>query len=294
MDALLLSFPDYLEPAGRLAKRLGISMRAVNLHRFPDGESRVQLPETKAEHLIICRSLSQPNDKLIELMLLAVTAREMGVKQLTLVAPYLCYMRQDKAFHQGEAVSQKIVGRYLADLFDNIVTVDPHLHRTHDLQDAVPCKRSVALSATRPLGEFLASHNKPYLLIGPDAESQQWVSAIAETAGFRYAIASKMRNGDKDVEISLPDVDLQQARVVLVDDMISTGHTMLETAKKLFAQGVLSISCLVTHDLSGEDTATLLSSNGIESIWSTDSIPRASNVIYLDKLLAEGIHGLLV
>lgn len=293
MKSILLSFPDYHAPALRLAQQLDIPCQEIELHHFPDGESRLRLPELNSEHVIVCRSLDQPNNKLVELLLLARTAREMGARQLTLVAPYLCYMRQDKAFHRGEAVSQKIIGRYLADLFDNIITVDPHLHRTHDLREAVPCKQALVLSATRPLGEFLASHNRQYVLIGPDEESQQWVSAIAETAGFSFAIARKTRFSDKHVEVELPDINVMQADIILVDDMISTGHTMQETARQLFQNGARSVNCLVTHALFNKETTWLLKNTGVESIWSTDTIIHPDNVIHLDTLLAEAVHDLM-
>lgn len=292
MKTSLLYFDDYHAPARRLAEQLDIPCQPIELHRFPDGESRVQLPESISEHVIVCHSLPEPNNKLIELLLMAKTARQMGVKKLTLVAPYLCYMRQDMAFHRGEAISQRIIGAYLADLFDNLITVDPHLHRINNLYEAVPCKQVLALSATKPLGEFLASHSKPYLLIGPDEESQQWVSAIAETAGFSYAIAHKTRFADKQVKVDLPVINAQQAHVVLVDDMISTGHTMQETAQQLFQYGAVSVDCLVTHALCNQQTAERLKNTGIKSIWSTDSVIHPDNIIHLDKLLAEGIRSL--
>lgn len=292
MDTLLLSFPDYHAPAQRLAQQLAIPSVEVDLHHFPDGESRVRLPELNCEHLLVCRSLSAPNDKLVELLLVARTAREMGVKQLTLVAPYLCYMRQDKAFQPGEAVSQTIIGRYLAELFDNLVTVDPHLHRTHDLKEAVPCKQALALSATGPLGAFLAAHDKNYFLIGPDEESRQWVSAIADVADLRYAVAHKTRYSDKYVEVTLPEVDVAQADVVLVDDMISTGHTMVQTARRVLQLGAKSVNCLVTHALYNNHVTALLETAGIGAIWSSDSIIHPGNIVRLDQLLAGGIQQL--
>ncbi|MCZ4328253.1 ribose-phosphate pyrophosphokinase-like domain-containing protein, partial [Brachybacterium paraconglomeratum] len=84
------------------------------------------------------RSLDQPNEKLVELLLAARTARTLGAPHLTLVAPYLPYMRQDIAFSPGEAVSQRIVGPFLASLVDAVITVDPHLHRVASLRDVVP------------------------------------------------------------------------------------------------------------------------------------------------------------
>ena len=146
-DSLLLGFPEYAAPAQRLAKALHCPYEQVEVHRFPDGESKLRLPPTLPRHVIVCRSLDHPNDKLIELLLTAETARAAGAEQLTLVAPYLCYMRQDMAFHPGEAVSQRIIGRWLADLFDTVITVDPHLHRIDQLSEVIPASRSVTLSA---------------------------------------------------------------------------------------------------------------------------------------------------
>ena len=112
---MLLGFADYRHQAAALAEALALPCREVALHRFPDGESKVTLPSTLPERVLICRSLDRPNDKLIELLLTARTARLCGARQLILIAPYLCYMRQDKAFHPGEAVSQTLVGAFLAD-----------------------------------------------------------------------------------------------------------------------------------------------------------------------------------
>ncbi len=124
---MVLGFADYRAGAGagRLATRLGIAHAKVSIHRFSDGESRVALPPTLPERVIFCQSLNNPNEKLVELLLAAKTARHLGAKHLTLVAPYLCYMRQDMAFTPGEAVSQTIVGVWLGAWFDTVVTVDP-------------------------------------------------------------------------------------------------------------------------------------------------------------------------
>ena len=128
---LVLGFPDYDRQASALAKALNAPYRLIELHRFPDGESQLRLPPALPGQVVLCRSLDRPNGKLVELLLAAGCARQLGASQLILVAPYLCYMRQDKAFRTGEAISQQIVGNFLAGLFDTLVTVDPHLHRVH-------------------------------------------------------------------------------------------------------------------------------------------------------------------
>ena len=135
---LVLGFPEYAGQGRRLAAAAGLDYADVGIHHFPDGESRVRLPPRLPSRIVFCRSLHRPNDKLVELALAAHTARELGAERLTLVAPYLCYMRQDKAFAPGEAVSQRIAGALIADWFDELITVDPHLHRTLSLEQAVP------------------------------------------------------------------------------------------------------------------------------------------------------------
>ncbi len=289
---MLLGFSDY-EPQGRrLADALGMPFALVAVHRFPDGESKVTLPTPLPQQVVLCRSLDTPNDKLIELMLCAATARAMGVKRVVLVAPYLCYMRQDIAFHPGEAVSQKIVGEFLAGLFDAVITVDPHLHRIERLEQAIPRGQAVALTAAPAMTEFLAHHTTAPLLIGPDGESEQWVRAIAAPAGLDFAVATKERLGDRSVRTNLPQRDYQGRTIVLVDDMASTGRTLIAVASQLKFRGAAAIHCMVSHALFADDATHQLHEAGVDQIWSSDSISHPSNVVHLASLLAAAVRGL--
>jgi len=287
----LLGFEDYRRQGEALAKALGLPFDVAKVHRFPDGESKLTLPESLAEELILCRSLDHPNDKLVELLLAVKTAREQGVKRITLVAPYLCYMRQDIAFQPGEAVSQQIIGHFLAELFERVVTVDPHLHRIDRLAQAIPGREAIALGTAELMGEFLASNTTRPLLVGPDAESEQWVRAIAVPAGLDYAVATKQRLGDREVRITLPEHDYRRHEVILVDDMISTGRTLINVTEQLKRQGAETIHCLVTHALFSDDVSQALKQAGIDHIWSSDSIPHPSNAVALADLLAGAIKG---
>lgn len=286
---LLLGFPEYREPARRLAQAAGIAYADVQVHRFPDGESRVRLPARLPQQVIFCRTLDRPNSKLIELELATATARELGATHLTLVAPYLCYMRQDMGFQPGEAVSQRIIGNLLAVQFDRIITVDPHLHRVHNLNEAMPAEEAIALSATLPMSEYLAGQAQNPFLIGPDEESVQWVKAIADRHDFDYAVACKERHGDSAVHVTLPDGDYRDRNIAFVDDMISTGHTLAEAVKQVSAHGPASISVLVTHALFSGDALERLQSAGVTHICSTDSVLHATNHLRLDTLLAAAL-----
>jgi ribose-phosphate pyrophosphokinase len=290
-DTLLLAFPEYAAPAQRLAKTLNCPHEQVEIHRFPDGESKVRLPATLRRHVILCRSLDHPNDKLIELLLTAETARAAGAQQLTLVAPYLCYMRQDMAFHPGEAVSQRIIGRWLAGLFDTVITVDPHLHRISRLSEALPARRSISLSAGPLLAAFLHQRAGKALLVGPDSESRQWVAQIAERAGMEYVVAEKQRLSDKDVRIKLPSQNLRGRVVVIVDDVASTARTLAVTAQQLRGAGATEIHCCITHAIFAEDAEAVLRGAGISHVWSSDSILHSSNSIELCGILAAAVKG---
>ena len=286
LKGLLLGFPEYREPSQKLARAAGLDFAEVEVHRFPDGESRIRLPEKIPEHVFICRSLNQANEKLVELILAASTARKLGATKVALVAPYLGYMRQDKAFHPGEAVSQQIVGKLLATLFDALFTVDPHLHRVHRMQEAVPVPIAPALSATGVMSDYLGNKLDNPLLLGPDEESEQWVSAIAQQKQLEFHVASKLRLGDSDVRVSLPDADYRGRHIVLVDDVISTGRTIESAIIELKPYQPGSITVMVTHALFAGDALARLKHAGADNIWSSDSISHSTNRIGLAAVLA--------
>ena len=205
---LLLCFDDELAAAQRIAQAAGIELVVIERHRFPDGELKLRLPACLNGPVVVLRSLDHPNEKIVELLLAGQTARQLGAGHLTLLAPYLAYMRQDKAFHPGEAVSQRIVGGFLASLFDAVITVDPHLHRVATLEQAVPVPQAVVLSGAPLLSDLIARHHHAPVLLGPDEESAQWVARAALRHGFDHAVCHKVRSGDKQVAIALPSIPL--------------------------------------------------------------------------------------
>jgi ribose-phosphate pyrophosphokinase len=283
---LVLGFSDYEAQSKNLAASLHADYALVDIHRFPDGESKLTLPVDLPANVVFCRSLDQPNNKLIELMLAAQTARELGAKHLTLVAPYLCYMRQDIAFNPGEAISQKVIGRFLAEHFDALLTVDAHLHRVHDLAQAVPAKQAVNLCAADLIGHYVAERIENPVFLGPDEESQQWVQAAATGGNFEYAVAHKNRLNDTNVRISLPNFSFTRRNVVIIDDIASTGQTIIQTAKLLAQQNVRTIHCAVTHALFHNDVCEHMRQASIQTVWSSDSVSHPTNQISLAPALA--------
>ncbi|HUL66305.1 MAG TPA: ribose-phosphate diphosphokinase [Burkholderiaceae bacterium] len=286
---MLLAFEDEWETAERLARACGRRPLLIERHRFPDGELKLRLPAGLPEHVVMLRSLAWPNEKLVELLLATRTARELGVRHLTLVAPYMGYMRQDIAFVTGEAVSQRIVGAFLAGLFDCVITVDPHLHRIDRLQQAIPLESAVAVSAAPAIGLFLREHCSGAIVVGPDEESVQWVRKAAQAGGLQWAVATKTRRGDRDVTVDLPAQDVRGRAVVLLDDVASTGTTLARAAHGLRAAGARQIDALVTHGLFVGDALAALGAAGVGRIWSTDTVAHSTNVISIVPLLAAAL-----
>jgi ribose-phosphate pyrophosphokinase len=288
--------PENATDAGRLAACLGLPLHRLEIHAFPDGELRVSAWPAAAV-AILYASLDQPNDKLLALLFAAEALRRNGCERLVLVAPYLCYMRQDIAFHAGEAISQKVVGRLISNCFDRIVTVDAHLHRTARLGDVCPGIEADNLSAMGSIAGHLSETplDPRTILVGPDAESQQWVAELSKLLGVSYAVASKLRRGDHSVRITLDNPEIFVGRsAVIVDDVVSSGGTMTSCAEALLAAGACSVDAIVVHALFPSGLMSDFTKSGIRSVRSTTSVPHFTNAIPLDNLLSDALRSELV
>lgn len=285
----LYTFAHGAAGAAELGSALGFDARQIDVHTFPDGESLVRVPSVPDTAIVYC-PLDRPNEKLIALMLAADAFRRGGARRLVLVAPYLCYMRQDKAFHAGEAVSQQAVSRLLSACFDRVVTVDAHLHRVSSIGEVFPGIEADNLLAAKAIAHFAAEkgHGKQTIVLGPDEESVQWVAQLADELGARHAVGRKIRRGDQDVEIEFPDdPDVAGNPVLVVDDIVSSGGTILSAVSAMKERGAATIHVAVTHALFGKAVEEKILFAGASAIWSTTSVPHQTNTISLAGILAE-------
>lgn len=290
-DILIAAMPGEAAPAGRLAGALNAEFCEIDIHHFPDGESRVRAPRVERT-TILYQSLNRPNEKLIELGLAASALRDRGASRLVLVAPYLCYMRQDKAFQGGEAVSQRFVGRLFAQWFDRIVAIEPHLHRTKTLDEVFPGTQTTALSASALFADLIRSDGRAddVLIVGPDSESRRWKEAVAKELDARSMVLKKSRRGDSDVSITIDEgAPVARRRVYLVDDVASTGQTLIEAAKLLQEKGAAHVEALVVHALFGDADLQRMKAAGIKRIRSTDSVAHPTNAVGVAPLLAAAL-----
>lgn len=293
MTALLIfALPGNEAMANSIANILGAEIGGLELRAFPDGESYLRfVTESGRRDIALICTLDHPDTKLLQLLFAAAAARDLGAERVGLIAPYLAYMRQDRRFKPGEAVTSREIANLLSDAFDWLVTVDPHLHRYSSLAELYRIPTRVAHAAPL-ISQWIKANVPQALVIGPDAESEQWVSAVANDAGAPFTVLQKIRRGDRDVEITLPDLrDLGARTPVLVDDIISSGHTMAEAVRLLAGRTAKRPVCIAVHGLFADHSDRMLATAGARIVTS-NSVAHVSNAIDVAPLLASGVSEL--
>lgn len=289
MKRLILPLPGNEAFAAALAKACDGELGGIETRRFPDGESYVRLHgDSQGRPVDLVCTLGRPDAQFLPLVFAADAARDLGASAVTLITPYLAYMRQDKRFHEGEAITSLSFAKLLSGAFDKIITVDPHLHRHPRLQGlyTVP---TVTLHAAPLLADWIATHVESPLIIGPDEESEQWAGAIARRIDAPHAVLAKTRYGDRNVEITVPDLSAwRHCTPVLVDDIASSGRTLAVAARKLIEQGLRKPECVVVHALFADDAWSDLTPLFSRIVF-TDAVPHRSNRIALADLIADAL-----
>jgi ribose-phosphate pyrophosphokinase len=289
---LIFALPGNEAIAQSIAAALGADTGQLELRAFPDGEAYLRfVTEPGRRDIALVCTLDHPDTKILPLFFAAAAARDLGAGRVGLVAPYLAYMRQDRRFKPGEAVTSREVARLLSDAFDWLVTVDPHLHRYSSLGEIYRIPTRVAHAAPL-ISQWIKANVPQALVIGPDAESEQWVSAVAHDAGVPFTVLQKVRRGDREVEITVRDLTQLGARTpVLVDDIISSGRTMAEAVRLVAAHTVERPVCIAVHGLFADHSDQVLAATGARIVTS-NSVGHATNAIDVAPLLGAGVSEL--
>ena len=289
MSLALAYFSDEAAPAERLGRALGATLTPVTVHRFPDGETMPRIEAPPSEATVIYRSLDHPNEKLVDLFLAADALRRAGARRLILVAPYLCYLRQDAVFAAGQPLSRDVVAPLIGARFDGVVTVQAHLHRTPDLAATLGTP-ALNLLAVDALAAALPIYPTPPIVVGPDAESAPWAAAWAKRLGGAAISLTKTRAGDRKVTIEAPDISFAGRPVLIIDDIVSSGETLERAVELARRSRATSIDIAVVHALMSEATTDRLERAGARRIVSTDSVRHSTNATQLAPMLAEAVR----
>ena len=288
MNVKLINFCAEKKVAKQIADAVNATLLEVECRRFPDGESYVRLGDScDNSRVIIVTNLHQPDDKMLQLYFLCETLRELGADRIELIAPYLPYMRQDIRFKSGEGITSRYFAKWVSQFVDRLITVDPHLHRYNSLNEIYSIDTEL-IHSSDTISQWISENIENPILIGPDSESEQWVSAVADKTGCPFLVLEKIRRGDRDVEVSVPDAErYQECTPVLVDDIISTGRTMLQTAVHLKNAGMKKPLCIGVHAVCSDLDYQTLKEGYVEAVVSCNTIPHESNGIDIVQALID-------
>lgn len=258
----------------------------VEIRQFPDEETYIRIfSDVKDKNVFLVCTLHKPDTKLLPLYFLSKTAKEMGATSVCLIAPYLAYMRQDTVFNPGEGVTSTYFAHLLSGFVDSLITIDPHLHRRSSLSEiyTIPTKMEHAANL---ISLWIKDNIENPLIIGPDSESEQWVCEVAKNAKAPYTILTKIRYGDRNVAVSIPRVEQYMDHTpVLVDDIISTGRTLIETIGHLKTAGMKPPICIGVHAVFARNAYQEIIKSGAKEVITCNTISHESNKIDISDLL---------
>ncbi|HID17988.1 TPA: ribose-phosphate diphosphokinase [Candidatus Bathyarchaeota archaeon] len=290
---LIVGGPASTRLAREVARLTNCGFVEVEAKRFPDGESYVRLTQdVKGEKTIIVQSTYPPQDVyLIQLFLLVDAASRSGASEVTVVVPYLAYARQDKVFRSNEPVSAEVILRFLKELgVRRIVTVDvhsPEVFRRVGIE-------YINLSAVKVLARhFLGLGLKGASVFAPDKKASRMAEEASKILGGSYGWFSKQRNRvTGEVSMVLEKGQVKGREILIFDDIISSGGTVMTAAGVLKKAGASRIYAACTHTLMDNKTYRKILDSGVEEIVSTDTIPTFTSKVSVAGLLAEALKNL--
>jgi ribose-phosphate pyrophosphokinase len=274
--------------AKEVAKKLKKPYSKLKVKKFPDNELYVRfLTEIKGKKIVLFQSFyGNINDLLVEVIFAAYTAKELGARSVVLVAPYFPYFRQDTRFNQGECISIEVVGKIFNKCLNEIYIIDPHLHREKSLSHVFDIKAH-RLSTDPLIADYIKKNIKNPLLVGPDIESYKWAEKSAKIIGCESVILRKNRISSRKVEVKInKKISLKDKNLVIVDDMISTGHTLLQTIKGLKKFKPKAIYCIAVHGIFVENALNKLRKASAKVVTS-NTIPNSAVKIDVSRLIVE-------
>ena len=291
---IVIGGPTSESLASRVANELGIVAGKLEVRRFPDGEKYLRvLSDVQGKNVAIIQSIHHtPDELLFEYLLLADTVKDLGARKVTAFIPYFAYARQDERFKPGEALSFRTVTKLIECVgTDEVYTIDMHQHRVLKSSEVfgIPSHNLSAMPLLADHIQKLGKLRDP-LVIGPDAEAEQWARLAAERLHTDYDVFQKTRLGDAKVEVRPRRSNAGGRDVLIVDDIISTGGTIVEAVKILLGQGAKRIQVACTHPILAPGALEKIKEMGVEDVIGTDTVPSPISDVTVAPLIAEQVR----
>ena len=280
--------------ASKVAQELHLKLGSLDVRRFPDGEKYLRvLDDVKNENVAVIQSIYHtPDELLFEYLLLVDTLKDLGASRVTGFIPYFAYARQDERFKPGEALSFRTVTKLMESVgTDEIYTIDMHHHRVLKSSEVfkIPSHNLSAMPLLADYAKKTGEVQKP-LVIGPDAEAEQWAKVAADRLGTDYDVFEKKRLGDDHVEVRPRRSNAKGRDVLIVDDIISTGGTIVEASKILLSQGANKVAVACTHPILAPGALEKIRDAGVVSVVGTDTVSSPISRVSVAPLIASELR----
>jgi ribose-phosphate pyrophosphokinase len=278
--------PGSFDLAINIARRLGAQLSVASLRIFSDGESSIKLGRV-GKNCVIIQSTSPPTDThLIQLLMMAKKCADDGAQDICAVIPYLGYARQDRAFLEGEVVSISLVAKLFESVgLKHIITVDIHSQLAMSYFASIENVSSIPLLADYASNKMKLSDP---IAVSPDAGGTGRAKEFARHLDIDALVLKKSRHrvtGDVTVDESL-DMDISNRDAIVIDDIISSGGSLVKAAEVLHKKGVRKIYAMCAHALLIRDAAQKIKYAGVEDIISTNSVPSQYSKVDLSPEIA--------
>jgi ribose-phosphate pyrophosphokinase len=270
--------------ASNLAKELGISKAEIEIKRFPDDEGYVRIDTELDSETVVLIQNTYPDEKIIELFLLQDAVHEFNINKLITVIPYYGYARQDKKFNPGEPISARTLAKHIELVSDEIILIDIHAKSILDWFT----KPVFEISGMNQIGEYLKS-DPPDIIMAPDKGAIDRASTVAKVLSSDFDYLEKTRIDGHTVTMKAKSLDVDGRSVVIIDDIIATGGTIINATNELKAQGATSVYAACTHGLYTSGAMPRLIDN-CDKVLSTDTLESETSVVSLAPELAKVIN----
>ncbi|MEM0090020.1 MAG: ribose-phosphate diphosphokinase [Nitrososphaerota archaeon] len=289
----LVPGPASMELANKVSSILGLRLMELEYKTFPDGESYFRyVSSVENEDVVIFQGTHPPQDKhLLQLCLLSSGAKDLGARSVVAVIPYLAYAKQDRRFKEGEVVSIDVVLNILKQSgVDKILTVNIHAPWIIN-RSPIPIEN---LDAVGTLTSYILQINlKNPIILAPGKKGEDMSAAAAKVLNADYGVIRTKRDVNTGaVEVSLEDINVNDRDVIVIDDMISTGGTMVKSVNTLKSAGARRIFVGCVHAVMINNADKKILSSGADAIVATDTVPNNYAFVSIAGLLAERLRKL--
>ncbi|HXY83642.1 MAG TPA: ribose-phosphate diphosphokinase [Candidatus Saccharimonadales bacterium] len=279
--------------ATKVAEELGTNAARLEIRRFPDGEKYLRiLDDVKGNEVVVIQSIHHtPDELLFEYLLIVDALKDLGANKVHSFIPYFAYARQDERFNAGEALSFKTVAKLMRSVgTDELFTIDMHQHRVLKSSEVfgIPSHDLSAMPLLAEYAQATGELDHP-LVIGPDADAERWAKLAADQLKTDYDVFEKKRLSSEIVDIRPRKSNAKERDVLIVDDIISTGGTIVQAAKILFGQGARKVVVACTHPILAGDALEKIHQTGAAMIVGTDTIPGPISFVSVAPLIAQTV-----